>query len=223
MLLEDDQVLAALVLSILRNADYTIDHFIHGTAALAALQRDAYGLALLDVMVPGLSGVDVLRSLRKLSSMPVILLTAKGSLRDRVEGLTDGADDYLVKPFEAEELVARIGSVLRRTQSRDPLPAQVLQASGVTLNRSVRSVEVNGVAVNLTGVEFEILELLLMRAGTVVSREELTRCAQQRPLDPFDRSLDVHIMRLRRKLETREPLIHTIRGVGYQFVSRRDG
>jgi two-component system, OmpR family, response regulator CpxR len=221
LLLEDDGELAGMIKTLLEQEGYGVDVRVHGTEALSALQSKNYHLALLDVMVPGLTGLEVLGALRKMSRVPVIMLTAKGSLRDRVHGLQEGADDYLVKPFEAEELVARVHSVLRRSHlSRPETEKAVVECSGIRLNRSDRTVTRQGTGVDLTTLEFNILEVLMDRAGSTVTRDELSRRAQMRPMDPFDRSLDVHIMRLRRKLESGEPVIRTIRGVGYLFVQR---
>jgi len=170
------------------------------------------------VTLPSLDGFEVLRQLRKRSATPVIMLTARTARPDRVTGLNAGADDYLPKPFEPEELLARIRAVLRRSGAAIVAP-QIVEAGEVRLNPQTREAWYASEPLDVTMLEFDILEVLVRSAGRVVSRDELTAALHQRKSTPYERSLDVHISHLRKKLErwSRNP-IQTIRGVGYQFA-----
>jgi len=160
----------------------------------------------------------VLRQLRKRSDTPVIMLTARTAESDRVSGLNAGADDYLPKPFGPEELLARIRAVLRRVE-KTGRPLETIEAAGLKLNPLSRQVWRDGQPIELTSLEFDILELLVRSAGRIVSRDELTSAVHQRPSTPYERSLDVHISHLRKKIENgNQVLIRTVRGVGYQFA-----
>jgi two-component system response regulator CpxR len=190
-----------------------------GREGLARSLDREYDLIILDVMLPGLDGFEVLRQLRKRSATPVIMLTARTAEADRVAGLNSGADDYLPKPFGPEELLARIRAVLRRSGKAQPTP-QEIAAGGVSLNPQSRIASCWGEPLELTALEFDILEILVRAAGRTVSRDELTGALHQRPSTPYERSLDVHISHLRKKLERGDQiLIRTIRGVGYQFAA----
>lgn len=220
-LLEDDVELATMLRDFLGQGGFSVDVFHDGRRAWDALQMNHYDLALLDVMVPHLDGMTVLRKLRRISALPVIMLTAKSDLPDRIAGLSSGADDYLGKPFDPLELLARIRSVLRRAQGTALTEQPVeLQRSGVTLNRAERSVAIAGMPVALTTLEFDILETLMEAAGRIVSRDELAREIYQRPLNIGDRAIDVHVGHLRKKLAPGGDLIRTVRSIGYQFVDR---
>jgi two-component system response regulator CpxR len=170
-------------------------------------------LVVLDVMLPGLDGFEVLRRLRRQSRVPVLMLTARGEDVDRIVGLELGADDYLPKPFNPRELVARIRAVLRRGEADAPSPT--LSLNGVTLSPGARTVTADGAPVVLTSLEFDILERLLRAAGRVLSRDQLMQSLYDRPASALDRSIDVHVSHLRRKLG--RDRIKTIRGVGYVF------
>jgi two-component system response regulator CpxR len=173
-------------------------------------------------MLPGLTGFEVLRKLRETSSVPVLMLTARGEDVDRIVGLEMGADDYLPKPFNPRELAARMRAVLRRASS-EPETRDRLGVDDVIVDLGTRSVCVADLEISLTGVEFSLLEALIRSAGNVVSRDDLSRAALFRRASAFDRSLDVHISNLRRKLGPTEAggeRIKTIRGVGYQYVRR---
>ena len=169
-------------------------------------------------MLPGIDGFEILRRLREQSKVPVLMLTARGEDVDRIVGLDLGADDYLAKPFNPKELAARIRAILRRYAPRPPAPSSRLEVNGVTLNSGTREAFSNGKPVELTTFEFDILELLMRSAGHVLSRDALMENFYSRKATPFDRSLDMHISHLRKKLENGESLIKTIRGVGYQFA-----
>jgi len=172
------------------------------------------------VMLPVLDGFAVLRQLRRQSNVPVIMLTARASEQDRVGGLGEGADDYLVKPFAAAELLARIRAVLRRTLQRPDLAPSVVQVGDLRLDAPNRAVAFRGVPIELTPTEFTILDVLLRSAGRIVSRDELTGVLYQRQTTPYERSLDVHVSHLRRKLEgVGWTAIRTVRGQGYTCVT----
>src|SRR5262245_38009003 len=170
-------------------------------------------------MLPGIDGFEILRRLRQKSKVPVMMLTARGEDVDRIVGLELGADDYLPKPFNPRELAARIRAVLRRYEPRPATaaPSPRIEVNGVALDPGTREVHVGGKRVELTTFEFDILEMLMRSAGRVLSRDDLMENFYNRKATPFDRSIDMHISHLRKKLEDGEPIIKTIRGVGYQF------
>jgi two-component system response regulator CpxR len=176
-------------------------------------------------MLPGLNGFDVLRKLRNSSRTPVLLLTARGEAVDRIVGLEIGADDYLPKPFNPRELVARIRAILRRTGGGDEALGEVLRVGDVELDPATRTVRHAGKPVDLTSVEFNLLQVLLREAGRVVTREKLVDAVLSRKFSPFDRSIDMHVSKVRRKLgdaDTGSDHIKTVRGVGYIFARPRE-
>jgi two-component system response regulator CpxR len=177
-------------------------------------------LILLDVMMPGLDGLELLRSLRRSSLVPVIMLTAKTRQMDRVAGLDAGADDYLPKPFGPEELLARIRAVLRRT-SQIPETTEPLEVGGLTLIPGSREVRLGQVLIGLTSIEYDLFEILIRSAGRTVTREALTAAIYRRQVSPFDRAVDMHVSNLRKKLGAKGALIRTIRGLGYLFSTGR--
>ena len=194
-----------------------------GGDALAGLQKSAFEIVILDVMLPGISGFDVLRKLGASYATPVLMLTARGDDVDRIVGLELGADDYLSKPFNPRELVARIRAILRRASirsARDTSPDE-LSVGPISLNPGTHQIRVAGATVALTGAEFRVLELLMRAAGQVISREAMTEQALGRRLVPYDRSIDTHISNLRRKLDLeagRNPEIKNVRGSGYTLT-----
>ncbi len=194
-----------------------------GDTGLKEALKNQHALILLDVMLPGLDGLEVLKRIRAVSSIKVLLLTARGDDVDRIVGLEIGADDYLPKPFNPRELLARIRAVLRRSSSPSeatPEPT-LLRTDGLELDTAARTVLQNGQRVDLTDVEFALLEALLLSPGKVVTREDLAENVLGRKFHPFDRSLDMHISRLRRKLSgngTEDDRVKTVRGTGYQLV-----
>jgi two-component system, OmpR family, response regulator CpxR len=225
LLVDDDVELAELVGEYLRREGFILDAETDGTHALARAVSGDYQLTVLDVMLPGISGFDLLRGIRATSQMPVLMLTARGDDVDRIVGLELGADDYLSKPFNPRELVARIRAILRRTQAEACPPgeraAETLGLDDVAMDLGRRTVRRAGAPVELTAVEFTLLELLLRAAGAVVRRDELARGALGRALLPFDRSIDVHVSRLRKKLGPRPgggERIATLRAVGYMYT-----
>ncbi|HEX3878661.1 MAG TPA: response regulator transcription factor [Bryobacteraceae bacterium] len=219
LLIEDDPDLCCLMQDYFREKGFRIESAQDGRQGLARSMEGDFDLIILDVMLPTLDGFEVLRQLRKRSETPVIMLTARTAEVDRVTGLNSGADDYLPKPFGPEELLARIRAVLRRVGKADAAP-QIIEAGGVKLNPQSRQAWREDEPLELTALEFDILEILVRGAGRTVSRDELTGALHQRPSTPYERSLDVHISHLRKKLESRGlDLIRTIRGVGYQFAT----
>ncbi len=218
LLIDDDAELGGMLREYLRRQGVTLDVALSGGKGLEQFQKETYSLVLLDVMLPGRNGFEVLRELRQTSRVDVIMLTARGEDVDRIIGLEMGADDYLPKPFNPRELVARIRAVQRRKEKKGPETR--LQANGITLDNAERSVRWRGRDIILTTVEFEVLKRLLESAGQVVSREDLVRSAMGKRLQPFDRSLDMHISRLRKKLEGAgaDSCIKTVRSTGYQLA-----
>jgi two-component system response regulator CpxR len=225
LLVDDDVKLAAMLRDFLARHDIDLTSCHGGKQGLELADSGQYELMLLDVTLPGMDGFEVLRQLRTFSDICVLLLTARGEAADRVRGLQLGADDYLPKPFDAEELVARINAILRRGV---PRPAQAgalvvkpkIQRGGLTIDFAARTVCFGDVELNLTAIEISLLETFLLSPGVVLSREDLVTRVFQRPFHPLDRSLDMYVSRLRRKLHSATPLanhIKTIRSAGYLF------
>src|SRR5581483_9952419 len=213
--------LCSLVSEYLRPEGFQAECVHDGKAGLARALNGDYQLAVLDVMLPGLNGFDVLRKVRDSSRLPVLLLTARGEDVDRIVGLEIGADDYLPKPFNPRELVARIRAILRRARARGAAPMpDILRVGDVELDPATRTVLHGGTPVDLTSVEFSLLQVLLREAGRVVTREQLVDEVLGRKFSPFDRSIDMHVSKLRKKLgdHDSEDHIKTIRGAGYIFT-----
>ena len=202
----------------LKREGFTVECELEGQKGLERAASGAVDLVVLDVMLPGMDGFEILRRLRQRSKVPVIMLTARGEDVDRIIGLELGADDYLPKPFNPRELAARIRAILRRYEPRPAVSGGRLEVNGVTLDTGTREVAAHGKAVELTTFEFDILEMLMRSAGRVLSRDALMENFYSRKATPFDRSIDMHISHLRKKLEHGDALIKTIRGVGYQFT-----
>jgi two-component system response regulator CpxR len=190
-----------------------------GSEGLTRALEGAFDLIILDVMLPLMNGFDVLRQLRRRSAVPVIMLTACADDEKKVEGLNAGADDYLAKPFSPDELLARIQAVLRRVGRGSALKPEVLEVGGVKLSPGTRQVFRDDSPVEVTSIEYEILEILVRSAGQVVSRDDLARYLYNRQANPLERALDVHVSHLRKKLERGRTLIRTVRGVGYLFAT----
>jgi two-component system response regulator CpxR len=218
LLVDDDAELCSLLGEFLRREGFDVDCEHEGNRGLEKALGPGVDLVVLDVMLPGLDGFEILRRLRQQSKVPVIMLTARGEDVDRIVGLELGADDYLPKPFNPRELAARIRAILRRYE---PRPATShdgrLEVNGVAIDPGTREVSSGGKKVDLTTFEFDILELLMRSAGRVLSRDALMENFYNRKATPFDRSIDMHISHLRKKLEHGDMLIKTIRGIGYQF------
>jgi two-component system response regulator CpxR len=228
LVIDDDVELSSLVAEYLEPEGFEIEAVSDGVRGLERALSNEHLLVVLDVMLPGLNGFDVLRRIRAVSRVPVLLLTARGEDVDRTVGLEIGADDYLPKPFNPRELVARIRAVLRRTQAvRNPDDAipDVVQVGDIELDPATRTVLQNGQPVELTSVEFNLLHVLLSEAGRVVTREHLVDAVLSRKFSPFDRSIDMHVSKVRKKLgdsENGTDHIKTVRGVGYIFAHPRE-
>ena len=224
LVIDDDVELCSLVGEYLRSEGFEVDCIHHGEAGLERALAGDHVLVVLDVMLPGLNGFDVLRRIRDSSNIPVLLLTARGEDVDRIVGLEIGADDYLPKPFNPRELVARIRAVLRRTQPGDEALANIIRVGDIELDPATRTVLRAGKPIELTSVEFSLLEVLLREAGKVVSREHLVNVVLSRKFSPFDRSIDMHVSKVRKKLGDTEDgsgRIKTVRSVGYLFAKPR--
>jgi two-component system response regulator CpxR len=225
LVVDDDVKFCDMLCDYLARHDIELTARHDGEQGLEAAYLARHELMLLDVTLPGIDGFEVLRRLRTFSDMCVLLLTARGEAADRVRGLRLGADDYLSKPFDVEELVARVHAILRRKVSPAPATATLspkpkLQRDGLTIDFSSRSVLYGDNSLDLTDIEISLLEKFLQSPGVVLTREELVSGVFGRPFHPLDRSLDVYVGRLRRKLHRATPLgnhIKTIRSVGYLF------
>ncbi len=215
LVIDDDVELCALMQEFLQREGFAVDCAHEGHAGLELAQKGGHDLIVLDVMLPGLDGFEILKRLRVSSRVPVLMLTARGEDVDRIVGLELGADDYLPKPFNPRELAARVKAILRRTEAT--VNRGRVEVNGVVLDPGRREVICDGKPVEVTTLEFDILEQLMRNAGRVVSRDGLMESLYNRKATPFDRSIDMHVSHLRRKLEGSRPVIKTIRGVGYQF------
>lgn len=217
LIIDDDEELSGLLSELLTGEGFGVDTRATGPEGLVAALSGGFDLMVLDVMLPGMDGFEILRRVRRETRIPVLMLTARGEDEDRIIGLELGADDYLPKPFNTRELVARIRAILRRLEPR--ASASRFEVNGIAINPGNRTVKQDGREIEVTTFEFDILETLMRSAGRVVSRDELMENLYGRKATPFDRSIDMHISHLRRKLEGDKPLIKTVRGTGYQFVN----
>ncbi|HEU4413443.1 MAG TPA: response regulator transcription factor [Candidatus Angelobacter sp.] len=222
LLIDDDTELSKLLEEYLQSEQFELDAAHDGPSGLEKALATHYAAVILDVMLPGMSGLDVLKQLRQKSSVPVLMLTARGSELDRILGLELGADDYLPKPFNPRELVARLRAILRRAAgATGAASTQPIHLAGVELHPESRSVTCVGKPVNLTGAEFDLLYTFLRNPGKIITREDLTQAALGRPMSPMDRSIDVHVSNLRRKLgsyDGDQERIKAIRGSGYVYL-----
>jgi len=230
LMIEDDTRLAHMVCEYLGQSGYTVAHAGDAKTGLAALQDQPAQLVILDLMLPDMDGLEVCRRIRALpgalAATPVLMLTAKGDPMDRIIGLEMGADDYLPKPFEPRELLARIRAVLRRhVEGAQPATTQVLHFGSLEIDRDARLVSVAGQACELTSYQFDLLVAMAERAGRVLTRDQIMEAVRGRELDAFDRSIDVHMGRIRAAIEVdaKDPKrILTVRGVGYVFARQQD-
>ncbi len=223
LLIDDDTELSGMLEDYLSRHGFMVKTEHRGEVGLERALREPFALVLLDVMLPGMDGFEVLRRLRSRSPVSVLLLTARGEDVDRIVGLEIGADDYLPKPFNPRELLARVRAILRRSAGRQSAEtgATYLEAAGIAMDTGARTASCKGVSLDLTDVEFELLRALVRAPGQVLTREMLTESVLERKFHPFDRSLDMHVSRLRRKLEDAAgegELIKTIRATGYQLA-----
>ena len=220
LVVDDDAELCSLLGEFLGREGFTVDCEHDGRRGLNRALKDEHDLVILDVMLPGMDGFEILKRLRQQSRVPVLMLTARGEDVDRIVGLELGADDYLSKPFNPRELVARVRAIFRRIQA--PPAGGRIEVNGVVLDPGTREVTCDGQPITTTTLEFDILEILMRQAGRVVSRDALMESMYNRKATPFDRSIDMHVSHLRKKLESGRQLIKTIRGVGYQFSAGSD-
>jgi two-component system response regulator CpxR len=220
LLVDDDRELCSLMSDFFSQHGFTLEAVHDGRGGLARALEPGLDLIILDVMLPVLNGFELLAQIRRRSSVPVIMLTARTEQQDRIAGLDAGADDYLPKPFGPEELLARIRAVLRRAGHTGSAKPASVEAAGIRLNSQTREAWLDDAPVELTSIEFDILNLLVRSSGRIVSRDELSAALYQRESTPYERSLDVHMSHLRKKLERGDrALIRTVRGVGYLFSS----
>lgn len=225
LLIDDDVELCSMLTEYLGKNGFRVRTAHRGDTGLKAAQQRPWSLILLDVMLPGMDGFEVLKRIRAESPVNVLLLTARGEDVDRIVGLEIGADDYVPKPFNPRELLARMRAVLRRTASPSQGQAETLRVDDLELDAAARKALRADRSLDLTDIEFGLLEALMRSAGKVVNREELSQSVLGREFDPFDRSLDMHVSRLRRKLsDAGAPAdqVKTIRGVGYQLAIQLD-
>lgn len=218
LLIDDDRELCGLLGEYLAQEGFDVVSLHESSEVLKSLERESFQAVILDIMLPGPSGLDVLRALRPRFTVPILMLTARGDELDRIVGLEMGADDYLPKPFNIRELVARLRAILRRVET-SRLGSGTLAVGALTLDRSTQAVSLAGNPLAVTGAEFRILEILMLHAGEVVSRDQLVQAAVGRTRLPWDRAIDTHISNLRRKLATldaRLPIL-SIRGIGYKM------
>jgi len=225
LVVDDDTELCQLLSEYLVPEGYDVESVHSGMEGVERALSGDHALVVLDVMLPDVRGFEVLRLLRARSRMPVLMLTARGNEQDRILGLEMGADDYLPKPFNPRELCARIEAILRRSgNDASALDVRIpgdLIVDDVSINRGSRAVRRGGETIELTTVEFDLLEALLRNAGTVIPRDELVRTVLNRSFSPFDRSIDTHVSNLRRKLGPGPDgldRIKSVRGVGYQYT-----
>lgn len=227
LIIDDDKELCSLLSDFLQLEGFHASAVHDGAEAVEHCRHHQYDAIVLDVMLPGLQGLDVLRKLREFSTTPILMLTARGEDTDRILGLEMGADDYLPKPCNPRELAARLRAILRRFQgvSGDKAPTELVVGQ-TRINPADRSASFAGVDLQLTSAEFNVLQTLLSAAGKVVDKETLSQQALGRPLSAYDRSIDVHVSKIRKKLAEHggDKLIVSVRGIGYQFtVSSADG
>ena len=219
LIIDDDEDLCELVSEYLEVEGFEVETVHDGESGLKKAKENKHDLAILDVMLPKMNGFDVLRELRQTSKLPILMLTARGDDMERIVGLEIGADDYLPKPFNPRELVARIRAILRRLETFEEgkkADNEKLQVDDVDLQTAARSATRNGEDLNLTSVEFDLLAAFLREAGQVIKKEDLSRAVLDRDLSPYDRSLDMHVSNLRKKLDNDR--IKTIRSVGYIYT-----
>ena len=222
LIVDDDVELCALLVERLAEDGFELSAVHNGIDGLELASSGSYSLVILDVMLPRMGGIDVLKHLRSRSSVPVLMLTARGDDIDRIIGLEVGADDYLPKPFNPRELVARIKAILRRMEERHT-DLEKFTAGDILIDTALREAYVGDRSLQLTTIEFALLEILVRNPGRALSREYLTDIALGRRLGAFDRTIDVHISNLRRKLDERRGIqrIKTIRGSGYLLAPRK--
>lgn len=222
LLVDDDVELSTLLQEYLAEEGYNVVTGTDGRAAVVAASANAADIIILDIMMPRMNGIEVLQRIRKVSSVPVLMLTARGDDVDRISGLNLGADDYVTKPCSPGELAARVRAILRRaSQLTAAGSADTLKVGGLAIHLGNRTAEWFGKPLDLTGTEFSLLEVLARNAGQLVPKQEISKRAFGKPLTPFDRRIDVHLSSVRQKLGLREDgqsWILSVRGQGYQLL-----
>ena len=221
LLIDDDELLAAPLATFFGRFEFTLDAAARPSTGLAMLRATAYDAAILDVMLPEMDGFELCRTIRRDNDIPIIMLTARGDVMDRVVGLEIGADDYLPKPFEPRELLARLQTVLRRARTRSPADAKRLNFDGLQIDLERRHVECAGQAVDLTSTEFDLLVLLASEPNKVFNRDEILNRLRGIEADLHTRAVDILVSRLRKKLEPLD-VIKTLRNAGYTFAGARE-
>jgi DNA-binding response OmpR family regulator len=219
LLIDDDVELCEMLQVYFRQAGHQLDHVHNGIEGISTALRGAYDLVILDVMLPSIDGLTLLKEIRHRKAIPIIMLTAKAQKRDRLDGLNAGADDYVAKPFDPDELLARIHAVLRRTTVAVRNQASYVQLGNLCIDLANRELWVRDQRIDLTELEFDILELMVRTPGRIVSRESIITLLFEREPNAYDRFLDVHISNLRKKLGEDRKLIRTMRGVGYVIAA----
>jgi two-component system, OmpR family, phosphate regulon response regulator OmpR len=227
LLIEDDSRLAGMVAEYLGKAGFHVIHAENGTRGLMLHARESVDVVILDLMLPDGDGLDICRQIRARSDSPILMLTARGDPMDRVVGLEMGADDYLPKPFEPRELLARLRAILRRSRAGPRVASNpdVLRYGRLEIDRDAREVRLDGAACALTGYQFALLLTLAEHAGRVMSRDALMDAVKGEQIDAFDRSIDVHVSRIRAAIEDdpKKPRrVVTVRGTGYVFAKAQD-
>jgi DNA-binding response OmpR family regulator len=223
LIIDDDERLCGMLVQYLGSAGYRLECRHNGKEGISALNAGTFDAVLLDLMLPDADGLDLCRQIRSFSYIPILMLTARGEAMDRILGLEMGADDYLPKPFEPRELQARIKAILRRGRNRHD---NLLRFGSLEIDRDARVVKVAGEHRELTSYQFDLLVALAEHSGRVLSREQLLDSVKGEPLEAFDRSIDVHISRIRAAIEIdpKHPKrIITLRGAGYVFANNQEG
>jgi two-component system, OmpR family, response regulator CpxR len=221
LVVDDDRELCSMLSEFFRQHGFTVECARDGIRGLGRAASEAFDLLILDVMLPGVDGFTALRTLRQRSQVPVLMLTARGERGERIQGLDLGADDYLPKPFDPEELLARVRAILRRVAHPTPGTSETLEVGELRLLPGARDAYYRNERLGLTAMESEVLEQLMRSSGRVVSRDQLSLHLYNRPATAFDRSVDTHISRIRRKMGNGRGMIMSVRGTGYQLCSPR--
>ena len=220
LLIDDDREFCELLKEFFEIEGISITFAHDGKSGIDAIMTRNVDVVILDIMMPPPNGIEVLKQVRPRSTIPIIMLTARGEDIDRIIGLELGADDYLAKPCNPRELLARIRAILRRTQQSPSSQPEIFNIGDISLDSGTRNAAVAGVSVELTSTQFNVLEELMRHAGKVITKEELTEKVLDRKLDAYDRSIDMHVSNIRKILNqhSKNQHIKTIRNVGYQFV-----
>lgn len=222
LIIDDDKELSSLLQEYLSSENLACDQAFDGESGLNYCKQKPYDLVLLDIMMPGIDGLETLKQLRRFTKVPVLMLTARGEDYDKILGLELGADDYLPKPFNHRELLARVKALLRRFDyAQEIKKSNILKAGTVVMNHNTHMVHINGEEVELTGTEYQFMSFFLENFGNLVSKDDLSKEILGRRIVQYDRSIDVHISNLRKKLKAESELeIKTIRGSGYRLVHK---